>query len=59
MKGYPSLTCRQCRGSGDVETMYETSQGLVISYNPCPCTFRAVWTDEEDWSSGKTERTTK
>ncbi len=57
MKGYPNPACRQCRGSGDIERMYETFFGLVINYEPCPCTFKTVWVDEEDWTSKRTERT--
>lgn len=57
MKGYPSPECRQCHGSGDFETMVETAIGLCISYNACPCTFHAVWVDEEDWTNERARQT--
>jgi hypothetical protein len=56
---FASPFCKHCLGSGDIERI-EMRDDVITAfiYEPCPCTFRTQWVDEEDWTNERSNLTT-
>lgn len=49
---FPRPNCPRCHGGGDIETVHRDGDGTIVAYiyDRCPCTYRAAWVDQEDWT---------